>query len=502
MEGNTKIPPELISKLSADPGTPVLDPTVSFWQEPVLSFADQQSPTLPQAADVVILGSGITAISTVQHLLRLDASLKIVILEARRVISGATGRNGGHIKAVPVADYALLKKELGKESAMKITRFRLAHLDAFVKEAELLGEAGRAGLVRRVEACSGYYDKGVWEAAKANREEWLQDFPEERERWTIHEQEAELKVCLWIASRSMSAGVRGWLTRHMQEMGLVNAYGALRGPAGAAWPYRFVGAVLSKLLDSGQVIVEAHTPATGVSRTTSASHPYQVESRRGIISTKHVIHCTNAFAAHLLPALRGKLYPLRGQMTVQSVPDEFPRAGAKRSWSTMWARGFDYITQSPGPDGCLYLGGGLLQGGLERDQDIGNTDDSQLSAQCLEHLEQVPGKALLHGQGARIDKKWTGIMGFTGDDLPLVDRLGSHVSGRQECEVGSGGEWIAAGFNGYGMVHSWLSGKALASMVQGRDAEILDWFPRDEFACTEKRLQGLTPEGALSRWFS
>ena len=207
--GTSKIPAELISKLSADPGTPVPDPTVSFWQEPVLSFADQQSPTLPESADVVILGSGITAISTAQHLLRLDASLKIVILEARRVLSGATGRNGGHIKAVPVADYMQLKKQLGRESAMKITRFRLAHLDAFVKEAELLGEAGKAGLVRRVEACSGYYDKAAWETAKSNREGWLQDFPEERERWTIHEQESELKVCLGTASESMNAAIPG-----------------------------------------------------------------------------------------------------------------------------------------------------------------------------------------------------------------------------------------------------------------------------------------------------
>lgn len=188
------LPPELIAKLYADPGTPVTDPTISFWQEPVLPFADKQSETLPQTADVVIIGSGITAISTAQHLLRLDESLKIVILEARRVLSGATGRNGGHIKAVPIVDYSALKEHLGKESAIKITNFRLAHLDAFVKEAELLGEAGKVGLVRRVEAYSVYYDREAWEAAKINRETWLADFPHERERWTVYEGEAELKV--------------------------------------------------------------------------------------------------------------------------------------------------------------------------------------------------------------------------------------------------------------------------------------------------------------------
>lgn len=254
------------------------------------------------------------------------------------------------------------------------------------------------------------------------------------------------------------------------------------------------------MLDEGQLTLETHTVAKEVLRTRSTSHPYEVHTSRGLILTRHVIHCTNAYAAHLLPGLKGKLWPLRGQMTVQSVPEAFPRIGGTRSWSTLWARGFDYITQSPAEDGSLYLGGGFLQGGPENDQDLGNTDDSSLSAQCLQHLEAVPSKAFVHGIGARVEKKWTGIMGFTGDGLPMVDRVRSYLSGKEDCEPNLGGEWIAAGWDGYGMVHCWLAGKALAALVTGHKADVSDWFPRNEFACSKERLDKMSAEGGLRRF--
>ncbi|KAJ9603677.1 hypothetical protein H2200_011863 [Cladophialophora chaetospira] len=465
---------KLAARLGRDPGTPVESPTESFWQVPRHSFADRQSASLPTETDVVIIGSGITGISIAQHLLRLQSSLKITMLEARSAISGATGRNGGHIKAVPWADYYALKKAMGKESAMKVTRFRMAHLDTLVDEAAALGEAGKVGLVRRVEGVSAVFDEEAWKAAKTKLQAWLEDFPEERERWSMHERE-ELK-----------------------NFGIVNACGCIKGPSGAAWPYRFLGVILSKLLETGQVSLETHTTAKEIRRSQASSYPYEVVTSRDTIACRHVINCTNGFAAHLLPYLKGKLWPLRGQMTVQSVPQNFPRLGASRSWSTMWAQGFDYITQSPGDDGSLYLGGGFFQGGPEKDDDLGNTDDSQLSAQCLEHLEGVAAKAFAHGEGTTIDKKWTGIMGFTGDGFPLVDRVHSFLSGREEPDPEAGGEWIAAGWDGYGMVHCWLAGKALAHIVLGREDEILDWFPREEFSCTQQRLEKMSPEGALN----
>lgn len=184
----------LAARLDRDPGTPVDDPTISFWQEPPLPFAQHASSSLPKDADIVIIGSGITGISTALHLLRRDPKLNIVMLEARTAISGATGRNGGHIKAVPWADHYALKETYGKESAIKITKFRLAHLEAMIAEAEALGEEGNVGQVRRVDGVCAVYDKEVWTQAKIKLDAFLEDFPEERGRWTIHEDEHELKV--------------------------------------------------------------------------------------------------------------------------------------------------------------------------------------------------------------------------------------------------------------------------------------------------------------------
>ncbi|EEB96139.1 hypothetical protein MPER_04778 [Moniliophthora perniciosa FA553] len=74
--------------------------------------------------------------------------------------------------------------------------------------------------------------------------------------------------------------------------------------------------------------------------------------------------------------------------------------------------------------------------------------------------------------------------------------------------LASPGEWIAAGFTGEGMVHAWLSGKALALMMVGKDnqsskpyyrwsspfcaaekvqaEDLSDWFP-DDFRVSVKR---------------
>jgi hypothetical protein len=65
----------------------------------------------------------------------------------------------------------------------------------------------------------------------------------------------------------------------------------------------------------------------------------------------------------------------------------------------------------------------------------------------------------------------------------------SHVKNEKEegerVHVGAApGEWITAGYSRKGMVHAWLSGKALAGMALG--CEVEEWFP-DIMKVTEKR---------------
>jgi monoamine oxidase len=81
---------------------PSKDPLRSFWLSEPSELADHRTTgQLPKEADVIIVGSGIAGSLTAYNLLDVNPKLNMVMLEAREVCGGATGRNGGQIKTDP-----------------------------------------------------------------------------------------------------------------------------------------------------------------------------------------------------------------------------------------------------------------------------------------------------------------------------------------------------------------------------------------------------------------
>jgi hypothetical protein len=77
------------------PGLPREEPTLSYWQDPPDEIADLRSTKeVPQEADIVIIGSGVSGATIAVNLLSEQPDKKIVLLEARQAASGASGRNG------------------------------------------------------------------------------------------------------------------------------------------------------------------------------------------------------------------------------------------------------------------------------------------------------------------------------------------------------------------------------------------------------------------------
>jgi hypothetical protein len=90
---------------------PLPNPTVSYWQDPpdaeIASYLTAEK--VPETADVVIIGSGITGSSVAWNLLNDTSKLgKVVMLEARQACSGATGRNGNSNPSILLQPYLLL----------------------------------------------------------------------------------------------------------------------------------------------------------------------------------------------------------------------------------------------------------------------------------------------------------------------------------------------------------------------------------------------------------
>jgi len=76
--------------------------TEPFWHSKLHPLHNHKSTEdLPQTCDVLIIGAGFSGVATAYSLVKGEGSveapnLSVVILEARGVCSGATGRNGRH----------------------------------------------------------------------------------------------------------------------------------------------------------------------------------------------------------------------------------------------------------------------------------------------------------------------------------------------------------------------------------------------------------------------
>lgn len=156
------------------------------------------------------------------------------------------------------------------------------------------------------------------------------------------------------------------------------------------------------------------------------------------------------------------------------------------------------------------LGGGLAatrhrgvdEVGVARDDAYGDVHvDIHLSGA----LEAVFGRENW-GASAGVKAMWTGVMGFSADGFPWVGGLPERLTGRgggveegqeeEEEEEEGGAEWAAAGYSGEGMVHAWLSGKAVGIMVlvregvvpEGEGEGVRSWLP-EQLWISEERVQ-------------
>lgn len=159
------------------------------------------------------------------------------------------------------------------------------------------------------------------------------------------------------------------------------------------------------------------------------------------------------------------------------------------------------MTQAGDAEGVVFLGGGVEQAKNAGVVELGVTDDSSLNEAALTHLCSVLPKRFEAGAGTTLKQAWTGVMGFTPDAFPLVGKVPQELSPTKVAEESAGNEWIAAGFSGYGMVHCWQSGRALADMVSKQPQESIDeYFPTEQFKCSRERLENMDMEQLRSQF--
>ncbi|KAK8050848.1 FAD dependent oxidoreductase [Apiospora rasikravindrae] len=458
--------------------------------------ADRQSEKLPESADIVIIGSGMSGTSIAWHLLMDNKSNstkvpRIAMLEARQACSGATGRNGGHIRPSSYEEYVDAKKVTTQEQAAKITKFRANHVDALIGAANKLPAQGAGRLEEP-------FAEAVrqWETLK-------KEVPEVGNEWGVLQRDEAVRISL-----------------------MPDAVGALTGTAkvaGAIWGYRFVTNSLKMLLDTypKSLSLDTHTTATAVTATSkNSTHNFAVTTDRGTILANHVVYATNSWSPHFVPMLGDALAGGLLSMSAHLGGAGLPKPGAwpayhnnvslpgGRAWSLFLRGGLDYIVQNP-ENGEYMFGGGA---GIPEPENINQYDDSVFPAAATASYlngalptyfgyqnwgaERTDFPADLHQDviyPGRTKRVWTGVEGFTTDAFPFVGPLSQKFTNRAVKNRAAGGEWVSAGFNGEGMDYAWLSGKGLSEMIRNHMANatnepLYEWFPQ-AFLPTQERLR-------------
>ncbi|EMD00998.1 hypothetical protein BAUCODRAFT_191201 [Baudoinia panamericana UAMH 10762] len=445
MEERSRIPP----------GVPRRDPTTSYWQVPPSDIASLRSTAeLPTTADYVIVGSGVSGSCIAFNLLSQLPGARVVMLEARQAVSGATGRNGGHTKASSYRSFLDHERELGTAEAVKIARLQYANIVATHALAREHGISCASTMCSTVDII--YSQTHLSLGRKAI----------ERMRQVMGEDDPAAQYSIWTAAEAA------------KQFRTPNALGAFESMAGSLSAYDFTTGVLKLSLSLG-LNLQTATPAECIRpEMVEGQTQWTVSTARGSIKTANLVLATNGYTAHLLPEMQGIIVPLHGQIVAQRPGSGLPQTGLKHTYSFIQESGYEYMISRPPSSfdpGTIVIGGGIWQLPNDGASRYGETDDSSLEPTITSYLRKCtadyfgPNWGSDHPQG-RVKKEWSGIMGASADGLPYVGAWPDKP-----------GLWISAAFNGHGMVWCLKAAEALVGLMTGNEAErrvVQHWFPR------------------------
>ncbi len=310
-----------------------------------------------ERVDVAVVGGGVTGLACARALA--EAGVRVRVLEAREVGSGASGRNGGFA----LRGLAVSYDDLRESALWRLTDETLARI------AELAGDAFRP---------VGSLNLAVTE--------------EERDR---AQREHDALAGDGFAVEWVDAAELPPVLRPHFLGGVFHPGDGLLEPG--RWTRR-----LARLAEEAGAAIAENTAATALAATS-------VRTGRATVAADHVVVATDGYTRGLVPELDAAVTPARNQMLATSpLPERyFEPAVYARS-------GYDYWQQTR--EGRIVIGG-WRDADLEREftasEEVTNVIQGRIEAFLERMLGAVP----------EITHRWAGLIGLTPDRLPLVGPL-------------------------------------------------------------------------------
>ncbi len=433
---------------------PVANPTLPYWHSEEDQFRNiRTTPDLPLETDIVIIGGGYAGAATGYWLYKQSEEVppNILLLEARYIGSGATGRNGGHLKPDYYREYLKFERDMGMEDAASIGNFEHDHLGALKGAIEELNIDCDFVLTR---ACNVHLTKkavdGCLKAIAA-----LKKNPYSKVLDDIQVQQGRNAQITSICEASPVS---------------------LTFTAGHLWPYKMVKGFLEFCISNG---MNVQTYTTVLSVDEQESGYYMVRTNRGSIKCKKVVYATNAYTAALCPEFEDKIVPVKGTCSHIKSTNRYKPApylsntyGICRDFSN-----HEYLINRP--DGSVIVGGAKPFYLHNKEEWYKNVDDSTLFKGNVKEWYQSFMQENFYtwkNEETEVDYLWTGILGYSVDALPWIGEIPD-----------SPNKFILAGFHGHGMPRIFLSAKAIAHMILQKVPVQQTSIPKP-FMLTKERL--------------
>lgn len=365
-------------------------------------------------ADVCIIGGGFAGVSAALSLV--ERGYGVVLLEARRVGFGASGRNGGQIGSGLRSGIREIERIAGRHNARLLWQ---------------MCEEAKAMIAERIARYDIQCDYKPGNLLAVTRERFLPGIAAEAEHLARHYG--------YDGYRMLSRqGIREIVASHVYCGGRLDAGGGHMHPLnyllGVADAARSLGAKIYEL--SRAEDIRWGTPSV-------------VRTRSGKVRARYVLLCGNAYLGDLVPKIGGKIMPITSHV-LATAPLGAERARALIAndccvHSTKFV--VDYFRLSP--DRRLLFGGGETYSDRERPD-----SRSFVRRYMLAVFPQLADVA--------IDYAWSGRLAITMSRLPHFGRVGMNG-------------FFVQGFSGHGLALTQLAGRLMAEAVAG-DAERFDIF--------------------------
>jgi len=358
--------------------------------------------------DVCVVGGGLAGLSTALSLAERGKS--VVVLEARRVAWGASGRNGGFVGAGFAAGVDSIIKRAGLEPARRLyalTREAVERIQERIRRYTIACEPIHSGMLR------------AW---------WTDDADEPRRiRDHLHD--------------TLGIELEFWPRERVRETLATQRYhDALLYPQAFHFhPLNYALGVAAAVEANGGRIFES-SPVIELRPDGPEKH---ARTARGRIKARSMVMACGGYMDGLHPKLGGAIRPIATWVMATEPLGERLKEAMRGPHSVIDSR-FDFDYYRPLPDTRILWGGGIT---------IRRSDPAKLSAIMLRKLLTVYPQL----RGVRVETAWSGLMGYPRHAMVQIGEV-------------SPGVWYAMGFGGHGMGTTTMAGELVASAIAEGDA--------------------------------